>query len=272
MAQPPFQADAFQIEPGSGQTLTLSRDATTGAMVFKDTLVPSGITLSNLANLSTVTGVLTVGKGGTGAKYTTIQAALNAVPTSSSSTSPYVILVFPGVYTETLSWTKDGVSLIGLGRVVLQPVGATPVVSILAAVASTPLRALLKDLTIIQANDGLACVSLVGGVGSTVGSLGIVLEGCDLQPTGIGGYTVYGDTINSLTLLNCRSDGVPSSASLRTTQCTGVRVLGGSQPLVQVDYNSAGILPSVLHVSISGLLPDWKRPLNFAGGWGTGDP
>lgn len=246
MAQPPFQADVLQIEPSSGQTLTLARDPATGSMVFKDALVTGGLTLSDLANLGTIGGVLVVGRSGTGAKYTTIQSAINAVPSSSSSTNPYVILIFPGVYTENVIIEKDGISLLGYGRVVIQPSTATDTITIRASVSTFPLRCNLRSLIVLQPNDGRSCVAITGGAGSTVGSLGITLEGCLLAPTGVGSFTVYGDTVNSVVLSSCRSDGAAPTATLRFNQCASVRVSEGTHPLVQVDYNSAGTLPSVV--------------------------
>lgn len=246
MAQPPFQADVFQVEPSSGQTLTITRDPTTGALVFKDALVTGGLSLSELAGLGTIGGVLIVGRSGTGAKYTTIQSAVNAVPANASSTNPYVILVFPGVYTENVIIEKDGISLLGMGRVVVQPSTSNDTITIRASVSTFPLRCNLRSLIILQSNDGRSCVAITGGAGSTVGSLGITLEGCLLAPTGVGSFTVYGDTVNSVILSSCRSDGAAPTATLRFNQCSSVRISEGSHPLVQVDYNSAGTLPSVV--------------------------
>ena len=36
MAQDPLKIDQLQIEPGSGETLTIGRDATTGALKFTE--------------------------------------------------------------------------------------------------------------------------------------------------------------------------------------------------------------------------------------------
>lgn len=244
MAQPPYRVDALQVEPGSGFTLLIDCEALTGAMRFRDGIVTSPLSLSSLANLSTIAGVATVGASGSGAKYTTIQDALDAVSVASSVTAPNVILVFPGVYTENITINKDRVTLIAMGTVSLAPATVAHTVTITPSVSATPHAVTLRGFTIGQPNDGLACVSIVGGVGSTVGSVAIELADCDLVPTGLGCYTVYADTMDTVILSECRSAGVPVSTSLRTTQCASLIVRGGVIPAVQVDFSTASSLPS----------------------------
>ena len=246
MTQAPFQADALRVEPGSGQTLLISRDAATGSLRFRDAVVTGGVNLSELANLSTVAGTLVVGKSGTGAKYLTIQAAFNAVPTTASVTNPYVILVCPGVYTENVVWEKDGVTLLGLGKVRLVAAAATATVTIQAAVASTPHYAALTNVELENANVGGECVLVSGGASSLVGDGGVYLQGCLLVASGAGGYTVRGDTVNHLYLDGCSALGSTGTAACRVSQCATLRVTGGDLPLVQADYNSAGVTPSVV--------------------------
>src|SRR3989344_4953294 len=103
MAQGPFLIDQIQIEPGSGQLLLIYRDAT-GSVAFQ------------VAGLRTIGNVKVVGRSGAGAQYTTIQDALDTVPTSASATNPYIILVMPGRYDETVNIVRDGVRLVGLGQ------------------------------------------------------------------------------------------------------------------------------------------------------------
>lgn len=246
MAQPNIQADGVRIEPGSGQTLTITRDAATGSLRFTDAVVTGGINLSDLAGLGTVAGTLIVGVSGTGAKYTTVQSAINAVPVSASLTNPYVILVMPGVYNENLVIEKAGITVQGLGRVVIQAAAVSGTVTVQEAVASVPTSLTLRDLVIVNANNGEACVDIVGGAGSTVGADGILLDGCDLRPTGVGGYTVYADTVNYFTLTGCVATGAPATASLRVSQCAGLTALNSVLPAVQADYTTAGSLPSVV--------------------------
>ena len=115
MAQPPYLVDVLQIEPGSGDTLTVSRDATAGAMSFVDAILTSGVLLPSLVGLRNVTGLFLVGRGGDGAPYTTIQSALDAIPITSSAALPSVVLVMPGVYAENLTVQKDGTYIVGMG-------------------------------------------------------------------------------------------------------------------------------------------------------------
>lgn len=245
MAQPNFQVDGLAIEPGSGQTLTITRQASNGAMKLIDAVVTGGLTLSDMANLSQVTGVLIVGMAGTGAKYTTITSALAAVPATSSLTNPNVIMVLSGVYSENITIEKAGVTLLGIGRAVIQPAVSAAAVTVQAAVSTTPTSLTIRGMVINQPNNGQACVSLVGGAGSTVGVDGINIEDCDLNPSGVGCYTVYANAVDYVYVRGCRSVGVPGTTSMRVSQCAGVTVTGGILPAVQMDYTTAGTIPSV---------------------------
>ncbi|MBT7759836.1 MAG: hypothetical protein HN732_21075 [Rhodospirillaceae bacterium] len=69
MPQPPFLIDVLQVEPGSGDTLTVSRDSAGGALKFVDALLTSGVLLPSLVGLRNVTGVYIVGRAGDGAPY-----------------------------------------------------------------------------------------------------------------------------------------------------------------------------------------------------------
>ncbi|MBV6343672.1 hypothetical protein HWQ67_19060, partial [Candidatus Magnetobacterium casensis] len=119
MAQNPILADQLDIEPGAAGTRRI-RKATDGSLEFLDALITGGVTLSRLAGLRNVQNVLIVGKAGAGAAYTTIQAALDAIPVGASWTAPYLVLVCPGVYTETVNIARNGVAIVGLGAVTIR--------------------------------------------------------------------------------------------------------------------------------------------------------
>lgn len=245
MAQPNIQVDGVRIEPGSGQTLTITRDATTGSIRFVDNVITGGINLRDLASLSSVAGVMVVGVSGSGAKYTTVQSAVTAVPADASLTNPYVILVMPGVYSENVTIEKAGITLVGFGRVVITASGATPTITVQASVSTTPTSLTLQNLVLVQPNAGQACVSIIGAASSTVGLNGIFIEGCTLTASGVGSYTVLADAMDYLTVRDCVSTGSSGTASLKVSQCASLNVVGGSHPAVQADYNSGGTIPSV---------------------------
>ena len=246
MSQPNFQVDGLRVEPGSGQTLTISRDAATGSLRFVDEVIPGGINLSDLAGLGTIVGVFVVGTAGSGAGYTAIQDAIDAVSAAASPSSPALILVMPGVYSENLVIEKSGITVQGLGRVEVRAAGSSPTVTVRSSVSTYPTALTLRDLTLSQPNPGLACVSLVGGAGSTIGSVGVAMEGCVFAASGVGCYTVLADAVNYVSLRGCRSDGSSGSASMRVSQCAGLTVSSSSLPAVQVDYSSSGTIPSVV--------------------------
>ena len=212
MAQPPFKSDAIQIEPGTTGTRTISRDATTNGLKFIDPVFTSGLSLSDLAGLQTVTGVYIVGKGG-GATYTSIQDAVDAVPDTSSSLLPNSILIMPGVYTEDIVLTKDGVSLIGMGGVRIINATATETITIQQATTLIPKHSLLQNLTVVNA-DGHACVYVNGqntyasgtitvnntlAAGDTVTIGGVTLTGiAGTRTSGSNNFNASLGTVNAL--------------------------------------------------------------------------
>ena len=162
MPQSPFLVDQLQIEPGSGQTLLVNRDSATGSLKFTDAVLTAGVLLKNLVNMNNITGVYTVGSGGTGAGYSTIQDALDAIPNTSSPSAPSLVLVMPGLYTENLTIGKDGVALIGLGGVYLQNSGASDTVTVTASPGAVPENVVLRGLSITNDQAGFACVKVDG--------------------------------------------------------------------------------------------------------------
>jgi hypothetical protein len=203
MAQDPLQIDQLQIEPGSGDTLTITRNAADGALKFVDAVVTGGVKLSELAGIQGITGVLVVGKSGTGAPYSAIQAALDAIPVSSSDTDPYVVLICPGVYQEDLMISRNGVHLVGLGGAVIQSATeATPntdpadTITIQEGGGTVPEQAIFRNLHVTNAHDGYACIRVIGGAASEIGAVGVSIEGCKLTATGAGGYPVRASSVN----------------------------------------------------------------------------
>jgi len=238
-----FQADALQVEPGSGQTLKITRDIPTGSMRFQDAVIPAGVNLSDLASLNSIVGLLVVGRAGSGAKYLTIQSALNAIPSTASANNPYTILCFPGIYLENIIIDKDGVSIVAIGQVSIVAVSNTPTVSIQAAVLTTPLTTVLQGLKIQTSFTGRECVLVQGGPGLSVGLSGVVLKGCNLAAKGVGSYTVRANIVNSVSLLDCVSDESDATAILGVSQCASVVVSGGTHPAAQLDYDTGGATP-----------------------------
>lgn len=159
MAQPPFQVDELQIEPAAVGTRKINR-APSGELRLLDPSFPSGLVLADLAGLQTVDGVYVVGKGG-GATYTSIQDALDAIPTTSSPLLPSLVLVLAGVYTENLSITRDGVSIIGLGSVTINNDGVSDTITITQDADSIPTMVVLQNLTVTNDQDG-SCVKIDG--------------------------------------------------------------------------------------------------------------
>ena len=233
MAQSPFQVDALQIEPGSGDTLTIDRHATAGSMQFIDAVLTSGVLLSNLVGLRNITGVYIVGTAGAGAQYTAIQTAIDAVPVTADIDAPCLVLVMSGVYTENLTIQKDGIVIRGLGHVKVTPSNtANPTVTISAGVSTTPNFTRLQNLTIEHTEDAEVCVSIAGAASSEVGSTGIYIDDCTLVASGVATYQVDADTVNNVYIRGGTWAGSSSSSICQAANCALLHVSD-----VDVTYN-----------------------------------
>jgi len=253
MAQDPAKFDQLQIEPGAVGTRLINR-ATDGSLRFTD---PSAgaLTLSQLAGLRNIAGVLIVGKSGSGAAYTTVQAALDAIPaTSDPVTDPYIVLIGPGRYAETLNIVRNGVSLVGLGGVILDPLQTTPngvgayhTVVVQAALGTIPRSVALHNLTIRNFHDNYACVRVSGGAGSGVGSLGVVLYNCVLSPEAPGGNRgVWATAVNRVSALWCSE---ASSTGLALDLIENVADFGAKGSILtacEFTYDTADPQPSLV--------------------------
>jgi len=193
MPQSPLLVDQVQIEPGSGQTLLLNRDSATGSLKFTDNVLSTGILLYQLAGLRNVTGVYIVGTGGTGAAYTTIQDALDAIPLTASPSAPALVLVLPGQYTENLTVQRDGVALVGLGGVNIVNSGASDTLTVSATSGATPENVLLRGLTVTNDQPGYACVKVDGADTFATGTATVVTAPLAIGDTlTIGGFALIG--------------------------------------------------------------------------------
>ena len=173
MAQPPFKTDVLQIEPAAAGTRTISRDAAIGELKFVDPSFPSGVVLADLVGIQTITNTTVVGTGG-GAQFTTIQAAIDALPITGSATNPQVILVFPGTYNEKLTIDKDGVVLAGQGLVRIVNSDADPTIHVTQGDTTVPRFVRFINLAVVAEDDGAACIHLDGSNTYATGSFTVV--------------------------------------------------------------------------------------------------
>lgn len=173
MAQPPFKTDVLQIEPAAAGTRTISRDATAGELKFVDPTFPSGVVLADLVGIQTIENTTVVGTGG-GAQFTTIQDAIDALPTTGSVTNPQVILLFPGTYNEKLTIDKDGVVLAGQGLVRIVNDDGDPTIHVTQGDTTVPRFVRLINLTVVAEDDGAPCLHLDGSNTYATGSFTVV--------------------------------------------------------------------------------------------------
>ncbi len=193
MAQTPLLLDAIQIEPESGDTITISRGVD-GDLEFVDAKVTTAVTLSRLAGMSANSAVLVVGSN---AEYAAIQDAIDAVSAASSATNPHTILITDGVYAENLTIDKDGISLVGVGRPVIS-VAAGDAITLEAGVSTRPKSCDLVGLRVAVSEAGASCVRVTGGAGSTIGEDRILLKDLELQPSGVGSRSLRASTVGNI--------------------------------------------------------------------------
>jgi hypothetical protein len=226
MPQPPFLVDVVQLEPGSGSTLTLSKDPASGSMKFVDAALPAGVLLSDLVGIRNITGVFLVGRSGSGAPYGTIQAALDAIPSSSSAAAPSLVLVFPGVYQENLKIQKDGVYLVGLGGSQLINSGAEDTIEISASTEATPLQVQLRGLRVQNGAAGQACVRLLGADTFATGTVTVAS-----LPLAVGDQVIVG--------------GIPLTGVVgaRTSGANNFSISGGTPAAVAAEISAAILDP-----------------------------
>jgi hypothetical protein len=254
MPQPPYLVDELQIEPGSGDTLTISRDSADGAMAFADAVISSGVLLPELVGLRNITGVFVVGRAGDGAPYTSVQDALDAVPDSSSSSAPSLVLLMPGLYTENIVLQKDGVYLAGPGGVKIVNSGANDTVTISAAIATTPLQTLIRGIEIENTSTGNACIRILGAdsfasgtvtvntaplaAGDTIDIGGTLLTGvATTRTSGSNDFSTLGGTTAAIAGEIAAAINDPANSFAATVEAT---VLGSVVTVTAVTAGSAG--------------------------------
>ncbi len=284
MAQPPWLVDVLQIEPGSGDTITVDRDATDGAMQFVDAVVTSGVLLPALVGIRNITGVFVVGRAGDGAPYTTVQAALDAIPAASSALVPSLVLIMPGVYTEDLTLTRDGVYMVGLGGAKLINSTGTHTLTIKAESTSTPQNILLKGLEIECDHAGDACVYVLGADTFASGTVDVdnaPLTAGDLITvggvalTGVSGTRTSGSddfSVNGVTTDEIAAeivDAIMDSANSFTNVVTAVSALN----VVTFSAVTAGTVGNAITLAVTVAVPGDLAPsgATLAGGGSSGN-
>jgi len=176
MAQPPFRSDAYEVENAdapAGPRL-IEADENDGSLRFTDTRIPAGINLNELVGLQQAQNTIIVsqtGEGGSkdvnGDPITTVQAALDAVPTSADVDDPWTVVLAPGLYIEDVYFLRDGVTLTGLGTVVLRNASAVSTLRMRAGPNSTPRRVKVQNLRIECVTAAEACIDISSALFAT---------------------------------------------------------------------------------------------------------
>lgn len=272
MPQNPFQADQFQVDPSSGDTLTITRDTTDGSLKFVDALVTGGITLSTLIGMQALSNVFVVGNSLVGASHTTIVSALADVPSDASMANPYVIFVTSGVYQEDIAIEKDGIVIIGLGYVQIESATATDTITIQEN-TTIPTFTILKDLHIKNTNASQSCVRVIGGSASTVASNGISLIDCHFVASATG-YPIRtasvgkvfvkgGDMLSSNATAFCLVEETSFFSLVNVSDMTALQldydstedlssVLGSTYRIIDCNFNSNSTVANSISSTLSG--------------------
>jgi len=176
MAQPPLRLDALEIYGDSGvaPAALIDADPLTGEMRFSDAVTLTPLKLAEIAGVQNISGVVIVGKGGSGMstddeniRATTISQGLDLIPTSASPTSPWLLLVMPGVYIENVFHDRNGVHMFGLGNVVIRNASATATYTILEGPFSIPKSLTFQNIRFENTTAGTAAVRLTSALYAT---------------------------------------------------------------------------------------------------------
>ena len=256
MAQDPYKVDQLQIAPGSGTTLKIYESGS--ELVFMQG--STTLSLTQLAGTGTISNVFVVGSSGAGAQYTSIQTALDQIPTSSSSTSPNVVVVYPGVYSENLVINRNGVRLVGIGRPTIQSalestpdaVGCDNTVTIAAGGSTVPQDVIIENFKITNSHTNKSCVRVVGGSASNVGLSGIHLKDCVLEANSVAGNrTVWASSVNTVVVDGCNLGGASSSSLTYLLEVADFQMKNSTSYAVSFRWDNSGILPSQVPVGYS---------------------
>ena len=284
MPQPPLLVDALQIEPGSGDTLTVNRDAVAGAMKFVDAILTSGVLLPELVGLRNITGVFVVGRAGDGAPYTSIQDALDAIPITSNAALPSVVLMMPGVYQENVVLQKDGVYMASPGGAKIINSGAEDTLVISASTSVTPLQVVLRGVEIENTESGQACVRVDGAdsfaaatvtvnttplaAGDTVTIGGTALTGIAASRTsGSNDFSTLGGTTDAIAAEIAAAINDTANSFATSVEAT---VLGSVVTITAVTAGAAGNAISLVSATTpGGGLTDSAAALSGGGAAGS---
>lgn len=183
MPQPPFLTDQIQIAPAEAGDRIIGV-AADGSFQFTDPNLGL-VSLKTLGSLATAPRVLIVQSGDS------IQTALDSIPATSSSSQPWLVLITPGVYQEHLNVYRDGVTLQGLGRVVIQSPelvvdgpAADHTVTFSSSMGTTAQDVRLAGLIIQSIHNTKSCLYAQGVAGGTLGLEAIRIENCLIQGQG----------------------------------------------------------------------------------------
>lgn len=188
-----------------------------GTMKFIDSEITSGVSLGNLAGLNSIDNLYPVGAG-YGCKYSTIQEAIDEVPVNSGIYVPATILVMPGLYEEDLTIETDGITIKGIGGVVIRSLTNVSTLTIKSSVTSTPKNIGIYGVRIENTRNGKSCIDITGGSASEVGLGGIMISECELYASGVGTHHLYAVSSNNIILKNNHLSG-SSSSLVRVEQC-----------------------------------------------------
>jgi len=238
-----FNTDILQVNPAETGVRQILSEAVTGKLQFIDPNASLGVTLDQIAGIS-VDDVYIVASGGAGAVYNTITEAMVAVRASSGT--EHLIMVFPGIYSETATVLLDRTNLTikALGEVSVLNVANVPVFTISDG-TEVPTRVVMENLHISSSAAGISGVLISGGNGSTVGLDGISLNGCDWETSGtaraIEATEVDHICINGGSMKDCAGTG----NKVVVTTCSSFTMNGvANAAAIQLDYTDVGNEPS----------------------------
>ena len=223
-------------------------DSATGDLLFYDAAYTSGIKLSDLAGLESVSSVFVVG----GTEYSTIQSAIDDVPTSASASAPALIIITAGQYTETLTVPRDGVYFLGLGSVEIIGLAGSPTITLDDTGAAIPLTLTFKNLIITNTENSEACVKVTGTASTTLGSQGLYFKDCVFKATGAGTFPIKASIVNKIYVERCDCSPSSATATFSVAQTAWFEMTQTTHaPKFELSYDTTADAPSVATSSYS---------------------
>ena len=262
----------------SGYTLTLPTSAgsagqilsTNGSGILSWIALGLGGSMGNTARVDKVLGSDVTGSI-SGLPFLTVGAAVTAANSLATSTTPVLVLVFPGVYDEVAMTLNGFVTLKGMGEVTIRRLNATVATTLITLNSDANIEGITVQLTsalhvqlrgIVLVNSSTSNISNTNILvdNSTAGAgtsevVGVLSNGTATPPDDVIAVRDSAITVTSTGSGTKRGIWVSSSNSTHV-QNTGIVVSGTSTTSYAVETSNASSVATLNGCALSGVTAD----------------